>query len=220
MKIDMVSVYAIEQHPDNPQNGDIDAIAESIKVNGFYQPIVVQLSTKWILAGNHRYQAAIKLGISEIPVVFVDVTKKQAERIMLADNRTNQLAWQDEAQLANLLESVYQTDEGLAGTGYDFEEFSTLMEQIQAPLAPDQVMENADQPEVLVDGHTRGGPHLKYTIIPVTSEDGKVYDLSISKSNDRAITLNDVNMLRKAIGLDPLDATEVAALGVPDWNRR
>ena len=56
----MVPVDSLETHPRNVNQGDIGAIYESIGANGFYGAIVAQKSTGRILAGNHRYQAAVK----------------------------------------------------------------------------------------------------------------------------------------------------------------
>jgi SAM-dependent methyltransferase len=56
----IVPVDSLETHPRNVNQGDIGAIYESIGANGFYGAIVAQKSTGRILAGNHRYQAAVQ----------------------------------------------------------------------------------------------------------------------------------------------------------------
>lgn len=111
-------VDALEYHPQNPNVGDGDAIRASIESNGFYGALVVQASTNYVLAGNHRLEAAIDAGYKTVPVVFVDVDDEQALKIMLADNRIGQLAEPDEELLAELLSDLAATD-NLEGTGYD-----------------------------------------------------------------------------------------------------
>jgi ParB-like chromosome segregation protein Spo0J len=222
MNVVQVPVATLHQHPDNPNNGDVDAIAESISVNGFYQPIVVQTSTRYILAGNTRYAAAIKLGLTEVPVVFAEVDRKAATRILLADNRTSQLAWMDEPQLAGLLESVYETELGLSGTGYDYGDFSSLIDLINDPVAPDEVELNEETPDQTVVSERereKPGRHLKYTMVPVVDEDGHCRGLSVRKSDERSISLLDYNMIRKALGQDPLSQEEADTFNVPHWQK-
>ena len=115
---EQVAVEKLTPHPRNPRKGDVEAIRQSIVVNGFYGVLVAQRSTRHILVGNHRYQAAVQAGIERVPVVWVDVDDEAALRILLADNRTNDLATYDDKELGALLEELLGTDLGLAGTGY------------------------------------------------------------------------------------------------------
>jgi len=103
-------------HPKNVRQGDIGAIAESLKAHGQYRPIVVQRSTNQILAGNHTFQAAKSLGWNEIAATYVDCDDDQAVRILLADNRTNDLASYDDSALIDLLKELSASDTGLEKT--------------------------------------------------------------------------------------------------------
>lgn len=132
--VELVPVHMLSAHPENPRQGDIGAIYESIQANGFFGTIVAQRSTGFILAGNHRFQAAIEAGISEVPVVWVDVDDDRALRILLADNRTNDLASYDEGALAELLKRVLSTTDTLAGTGYEPEDLDDLLQRVEGSL--------------------------------------------------------------------------------------
>ena len=79
-------------HPRNVRQGDVGAISESLKAHGQYRPIVVQRSTGYVLAGNHTFMAAKSLGWDKIAVTYVDCDEEQATRILLVDNRANDLA--------------------------------------------------------------------------------------------------------------------------------
>jgi len=144
-RYDRVPLDAIRTHPKNPRRGDIDAIAASIRANGFYGALVVQRSSGFILAGNHRFLAAKKLGFSSVPVLFVDVDDRVAEKILLADNRTSDLAEYDDEALAELLSSLAQDDE-LEGTGYDQAAVDALLDELSAdaPDALDEVLDAED----------------------------------------------------------------------------
>ena len=119
----------IRTHPSNAREGDIGAICESIEHNGFFGACVVQESTRYILVGNHRYQAAVHSGASTVPVIFVDVDDERALKILLVDNRTNDLASYNDVALAELLESI-RADYGLEGTGYDDEALQEFLDDL------------------------------------------------------------------------------------------
>ena len=108
----------------NPRRGDIDAIAESLERNGQYRPIVVNKPTSEILAGNHTYAAAKRLGWTHIAATFVDVDEDQSARIVLADNRTADLGDYDDTLLADMLKGM---DGDLVGTGYTQDDLDKML---------------------------------------------------------------------------------------------
>lgn len=116
----------LRPHPDNPRRGDVDAIAESIRTNGQYRPIVVQTKTNYVLAGNHTLAAMKKLRRKTIEVVYADVDAKTAKRILLVDNRTADLATYDDRALLELLHELSASDQALDGTGFDQEALDDL----------------------------------------------------------------------------------------------
>lgn len=127
----LVPIDSVLNWPRNPRSGDLSALIESIEKNGFYQPVVVQRSTSFVIAGNHRKNALETMGATEIPVVFVDVNDEEAARIALADNRTSDLAFYDDAQLFELLDSLVQDGSGLEGTGYDRAAYQLLLQGLE-----------------------------------------------------------------------------------------
>lgn len=127
-----VPVKTLKPHPKNPRKGNVKAIADSIEANGFYGAVVVQRSTNYILAGNHRYKAAKQRGAKEIPVLFVDVDDDQALRILLADNRSADHGWYEMDKLAELLKGF----DSLEGTGYDRDDLDDILVKIQPPQTP------------------------------------------------------------------------------------
>ena len=126
----LVPIDSVRQHPDNPNNGDVDAIVESIQINGFFTAITVDQDTGYILAGNHRYQALHALGATEIPVIWTKQDPTSATRILVADNRLGQMAQMDNAALAELLQDLQETETGLAGSGFDDDSLQALLAQV------------------------------------------------------------------------------------------
>lgn len=121
----------------NARIGNIDAIAESLEVNGQYKPIVINAGTHTgrkneVLVGNHTLSAALQLGWVEIQAVVVDVDNAGARRIVLVDNRTSDLAGYDNAALADLLAVA-----DLTGTGYDVADLAGLLDTM-TPATDDE----------------------------------------------------------------------------------
>jgi hypothetical protein len=125
----------LRPHPDNPRQGDVGAIHTSIEANGFYGSLIVQKSTQYVLAGNHRLVALRQAGAATVPVIEVDVDDATAKRILLADNRTNDLATYDDHHLLAILAALSDED-GLVGTGYDQDDLDALARLAAAGAAP------------------------------------------------------------------------------------
>ncbi len=132
----------LQQYPGNPRRGDVAAIAASLEANGQYRPVVVQKSTGYVLAGNHTVQAAESLGWSEVAAVVLDVDDDRAARIVLADNRTADLARYDDGALLHLLNDLDDLD----GTGYDDHDLEALT-HLAEPLDLDNLLDQVGEPQ-------------------------------------------------------------------------
>jgi len=124
----------LEEHPDNPRQGDVGAITESIKANGWYGALTVQKSTGRILGGNHRKKALQALGITRVPIIERDVDDERALTILLGDNRMSDLASYDEVKLLELLSREAEAGR-LAGTGYDGDDVDDLRKLWESDLS-------------------------------------------------------------------------------------
>lgn len=128
-------VDALEPHPDNPRRGDVDAIAESIRHNGFFGAVLVQAprgrrKRHRIIAGEHRWRAAQAEGMSEVDVIVVDVDDAAARRMLLADNKVGDDASYDYEALRGVLEALATDDGGMVGTGYDQSDLDALLKSL------------------------------------------------------------------------------------------
>jgi len=130
-----VDITSVQTHPKNVRQGDIGAIAESLKAHGQYRPIVVDKRTNYILAGNHTWKAAQSLGWSQISAGFVETKDDdEALRILLSDNRASDLATYDDGGLAEILKQLAITDTGLVGTMYDGDDLDDLVYRLGGSL--------------------------------------------------------------------------------------
>jgi ParB/RepB/Spo0J family partition protein len=144
LEIHEVELGSLKAFRGNARVGNVTAIAESLKTNGQFRPIVVRRETSEILAGNHTWKAASQLGWKTIKVSFVDgVSDDEATKIVLADNRNSDLASYDEKALAVLLDSL---DGDVIGTGFSPEIVTGLLGQLQgeSPIVPDFLPESDD----------------------------------------------------------------------------
>lgn len=119
----------LEYYPGNARRGDVDAIAKSLEINGQFQPIIYQLSTQYVLAGNHTLEAARKLRWAEIEAAPVDVNDDEARKIVLAANRTADLATYDLDALSAMLREV----DDLTGTGFTDDDVTDLLDDDNEP---------------------------------------------------------------------------------------
>src|SRR5580765_207758 len=118
------------EHPDNPRRGDEAALDASLAEHGFYGAVLVQSATRRIIAGNHRAWVARRRGETTVPVLFLDVDDDRARRLLLVDNRTNDLAVYDDTELLRLL-SELSTDSTLAGTGFGDDDLARLLASLE-----------------------------------------------------------------------------------------
>ncbi len=208
LQIQYVSVDEVDPHPDNANVGNVEVIKESIKINGYYAPVIVQASTGYILAGNHRYLAAKSLGYASVPVIYVDVDDEEAKRIMVADNRTTRIGHDDDESLMRLLEDIGSSELGLLGTGFTHADLQTLQDAVDkfdSHLVPEP------------DPEPTGGEIVDWLIEPLEDGQGGCGSVLIHRHDRRSLTPEDYNRLRVALGLGRAARGALATLGIEDW---
>lgn len=129
MLVELRPIASIKPYPGNPRvnDGGIDAVAASIREYGFRQPIVVD-EQGVIVVGHTRYKAALKLGLTQVPVhVANGLSQEQVRAYRIADNQAANLSdWDYDLlpiELAGLQEASY--DLGLLG--FDPNELAELL---------------------------------------------------------------------------------------------
>lgn len=163
METETLLAETLKEYPGNPRKGDIDKIAESLKVNGQYKPIVVQKSTNFVLVGNHTLKAIKKLGWDFVDAVILDVDDVEAKRIVLADNRTSDGSTYDYM----LLNEMLMTLPDLEGTGYDKTALDQLINAVN-PYIPE--LERSD-----TGSRGLGTPIVHYDIVFDSEEQQAVF---------------------------------------------
>lgn len=122
----------------NPRRGRVEVVIESIERNGWFGRLTVQRNSPTqggprIIIGNHRYRAGRALEMERFPVDVVDVDDRLGDRILLADNRSSDLAGWNDPDLLPMLQDL-QRAEMLPGSGF-------------SPLDIEAILAGHDDPE-------------------------------------------------------------------------
>ena len=142
LKESIIDIDSVKPHPKNARQGDVGMIATSLELNGQYRPIIIQESTGFIIAGNHTWKAAKSLGWTEIAATKLSVDEDQSFRILLADNKANDLASYDDSDLLNLLIEMNESDRGLEGTLFSNDDIDDLMALLESNDLQDVIEEH------------------------------------------------------------------------------
>lgn len=125
-----VPMDSLNEFYKNPNEGDEEVVASSLKRNGQYKAITVNKGTLTgrpdeILCGNTTFRAARDLlDWPDIAVEFIDVGEHAARRIVAADNESARKSKTNPLTMIDLLEPI---KDDLAGTAVTPEEFAKLV---------------------------------------------------------------------------------------------
>lgn len=120
--IDLGKIYVNPNQPRKIFDEEaINSLAESIKIHGVLQPIVVKKDDNnkyMIIAGERRYKASKKANIHQIPVVIKDISMKEVMEIALIENlqRENLSPVEEGLGYKNLCENYNLTQEEISKT--------------------------------------------------------------------------------------------------------
>ncbi|EAB6717566.1 ParB/RepB/Spo0J family partition protein, partial [Salmonella enterica subsp. enterica] len=89
-----VSIDLISPNPRNPRRtfaeGDLTDLTQSIREHGLVQPVVVRPAPQpgrlELIAGERRWRAAQRAGLTEIPVIIRDVNDRTALELAIVEN--------------------------------------------------------------------------------------------------------------------------------------
>ncbi len=97
--VNAIPVDQIDANPFQPRSdfdaGELDSLAESIRVQGVLQPILVRLHPTaperyQIVAGERRFRAAMQAQLTEIPTILRDMDDSDAAVVALVENLQRQ----------------------------------------------------------------------------------------------------------------------------------
>lgn len=90
IKMPMSSIVPNFKNPYKCREDDMKPLEDSIRENGIIQPLMVRKDDKAdvyeIISGHRRYLAATRLEMTEVPVVVLDISKEEADIILVDSN--------------------------------------------------------------------------------------------------------------------------------------
>jgi DNA modification methylase len=122
----------------------ISQIAESIRVFGFVNPILVDRNNR-IIAGHGRIEAARLLGMDEVPTIRLeDLSEQQIQFYVLADNKLAENAGWDREILAIELQHLLTldcADFDVSITGFEIGEIDVIIGEANGPEKEEEFFE-------------------------------------------------------------------------------
>jgi DNA modification methylase len=134
MAVARVPIDALRVDPANPRRItelELDALTRSLRTFGFVQPVLARREDRVVIGGHQRLVAARRLGITTVPVIWLDLPPEQTRLLSLALNKISG-SW-DEQLLARLLGELQATpDLDLTLSGFDEDEVRDLLRSLEA----------------------------------------------------------------------------------------
>lgn len=142
LSVEQVALDSLRPDPANPRRiseDELDALERSLRQFGFVQPVLARREDRTVIGGHQRLVAARRLGLTTVPVTWLDVSVEQARLLGLALNKISG-SW-DDALLARLLADLQATpDVDLSLSGFGEDEVRTLLRSLE-------VREKRERPE-------------------------------------------------------------------------
>ena len=121
----MVSIDGLKPYENNARTHSeeqVKKIVRSIEEFGFINPVLID-GNYGIIAGHGRVMAAKKMGMTEVPCLFVeDLTEAQKRAYIIADNKLALDAGWDEELLQIELAELQEMDFDITLTGFEMED--------------------------------------------------------------------------------------------------
>jgi ParB/RepB/Spo0J family partition protein len=86
-----VPIDDLRPDPANPRRiseDELDALERSLRQFGLVQPVLARREDRTVIGGHQRLVAAHRLGLTSVPVTWLDVTVEQARLLGLALNKS------------------------------------------------------------------------------------------------------------------------------------
>ncbi|RME52989.1 ParB/RepB/Spo0J family partition protein [Candidatus Woesearchaeota archaeon] len=161
-----VPIQLLKENPDNPRKitrKELAKLVKSIEEFGFVQPLIVNEHPdrhNIVIGGHQRLKAAKKLGLTEVPVVYVNLPKDKEQMLNIALNKISG-EW-DDLKLQNLIQEILSQNLDATITGFDEPEIAQIiaaMNSKEQELLKDVVPEPPKTPKSKPGEIYQIGPH-------------------------------------------------------------
>jgi hypothetical protein len=150
LTVEQVPIDQLRPDAANPRRiGDeeLDSLERSLRQFGFVQPVLARKEDRTVIGGHQRLVAARRLGLTTVPVTWLDLSVEQARLLNLALNKISG-SW-DDTLLARLLADLQATpDIDLSLSGFGEDEIADLLRSLEVREKRERV-ESFDLDEAL-----------------------------------------------------------------------
>ena len=133
LTVEDVAIDLLRPDPANPRrisDEELDALERSLRQFGFVQPVLARREDQTVIGGHQRLVAARRLGLTSVPVTWLDISLEQARLLGLALNKISGTF--DDTLLARLLADLQASPElDLTLSGFDDEEVRDLVRSLE-----------------------------------------------------------------------------------------
>lgn len=143
IKIVMRDPHELQPYVNNPRHNEaaVEAVARSIEVYGFINPIVHD-ANHVVIAGDTRLKAALLKGLKKVPcIAAAHLTPKQVQAYRIADNKIAEVAEWDDGALKAELEILQEIGFDIADTGFSQHEIEQLFAECEDVAVTDSAGE-------------------------------------------------------------------------------
>ena len=192
MRIQRISLSKLVFDHANPRSHsdrNMDAIQSSLSSYGQVEPLLIQKSSKMVIAGNGRMASMRRLGWDTAEPVVLDVDDIEARKLSIALNRSGELASWDEGVLAKHLDDLSGIEDfDLGNLGFNSEEVDDMLSALA------KVVDEVDLQDVVEENDNE-------------DEEEEASDHDVIPPNTQPANMKSAKMKELKVFLDPDDYT-------------
>jgi len=158
LQIESIPIENLKPAPYNPRkmpDEQMQMLMKGIEEFGIVQPIIVNEQTGHIVGGHQRVEAAQRVGLKTVPVVFVDLDEQREKTLNIGLNKIHG-EW-DFPSLTALLDELQAGGADMQLTGFTDDELEQMMTWEPEPEATAGLTDPDDVPEPPAEPITKPG---------------------------------------------------------------
>jgi len=160
LRVEQAPIDSLIPWPGNPRimtEAERAKLRRSIERFGFVEPVVARRRDRVMIGGHQRWLVAKEMGLTTVPVVFVEVSEAEARALNLALNKISG-EW-DVPRLGELLEDLRDLpDFDHTLSGFDDREIEEILTELERDKMPDPYEETFDVAAAMLQDQRLGAP--------------------------------------------------------------
>jgi len=191
----LVGIDEIDPNPNQPRQvmGDLSELMASIAEKGIIEPIIVrQRAGRFqIVAGERRYQAAVQVGLREVPIVIREVDDNEIIEVALIENlqRKDLTPFEESEALQSLANRCAYTHEDMARRLGKSR--TSITESLSLNNMPDEVknlcrLADISSKSLLLEVVRQGDPQKMVALVEKIARDGGTTREAVRKEKEAA----------------------------------